>query len=261
MINRRTFLSTLGQSIGALAFLPVHTMSISNAYAFGDREQVSVHFLDYGDGSRARLRAAEQLMWEINKRTSIDVKESPTWIKINPQQLYQSPLLVLLGRGTCPSFTQDECMQLNQYLRAGGLLYVDDISPAGDQRFDRSFRQELKKIWPESQLKRVNKEHTIYRSFFLLDRPHGRIQRTSYLEHITFDDLSPILYGRNDLFGAFGRDLSGQWKFPVTPGGSVQREAAFRFGINLVMYATCLNYKRDQVHTLSILRRRQWQAR
>ena len=154
----------------------------------------------------------------------------------------------------------DECSALNQYLRAGGLLYIDDISPIGDNRFDQTIRREIAKIWPERGLKRVDQEHTIYRSFFLLDRPHGRIQRSSFLESIDFDDLSPILYGRNDLFGAFGRSPTGQWKLPVLPGGSVQRERAFRFGINLVMYSTCLNYKRDQVHTLTILRRRRFQA-
>jgi hypothetical protein len=262
LFNRREVISTLKHgtiSLLGLNFAP-GLSGIKPAYAFGDRDKVSIQFLDYGKGAHARLRAAEQLMWEVNKRTSINVKETPTWVSPTQHNLYSSPLLVWLGRGPCPQLSQTECLQLNQYLRAGGLLYIDDISASGDQRFDQSIREELKRIWPENRLKRVDKDHTIYRSFFLLDRPHGRIQRRAYLEHISFDNLSPILYGRNDLFGAFGRDLSGQWKHPVTPGGSVQREAAFRFGINLVMYATCLNYKRDQVHTLSILRRRQFQA-
>ncbi|MAD61296.1 MAG: hypothetical protein CMH49_07285, partial [Myxococcales bacterium] len=106
-----------------------------------------------------------------------------------------------------------------------------------------------------------NEEHTIFKSFFLIDQAHGRLLRSSQLEHISFDDLSPILYGRNDTFGALGRSPTGDWLLPTLPGGSVQRERAFRFGINLVMYSTCLNYKRDQVHTLEILRRRQFKAR
>ena len=44
------------------------------------------------------------------------------------------------------------------------------------------------------------------------------------------------------------------------PGGERQRELAFRLGINLAMYALCLDYKTDQVHVPFILRRRQWQS-
>jgi hypothetical protein len=43
--------------------------------------------------------------------------------------------------------------------------------------------------------------------------------------------------------------------FPVVPGGEGQREMAFRFGINLVIYALTGSYKADQVHVPAILER------
>ena len=46
----------------------------------------------------------------------------------------------------------------------------------------------------------------------------------------------------------------------VRPGGENQREMAFRLGINLVMYALCVNYKADQVHVPFILKRRKWKV-
>ncbi|HEY1385068.1 MAG TPA: DUF4159 domain-containing protein, partial [Dongiaceae bacterium] len=47
----------------------------------------------------------------------------------------------------------------------------------------------------------------------------------------------------------------GQPLFPVTPGGERQREMAYRFGVNIVMYALTGNYKSDQVHVPAILER------
>jgi hypothetical protein len=41
----------------------------------------------------------------------------------------------------------------------------------------------------------------------------------------------------------------------VVPGGEHQRETAYRFGVNLVMYALTGNYKSDQVHVPFILER------
>ena len=46
----------------------------------------------------------------------------------------------------------------------------------------------------------------------------------------------------------------------MVPGGSPQRELSFRMGINLVMYALCVNYKADQVHIPFILKRRKWRV-
>ena len=41
----------------------------------------------------------------------------------------------------------------------------------------------------------------------------------------------------------------------MTPGGERQREMAYRFGVNLVMYALTGNYKSDQVHVRDLLDR------
>jgi hypothetical protein len=41
----------------------------------------------------------------------------------------------------------------------------------------------------------------------------------------------------------------------VIPGGARQRTVAYRFGVNLVMYALTGNYKGDQVHVPAILQR------
>ena len=256
-LSRRSALRYGLIGLGALSALA----PTPDAHAFGTREQVGVTFLEHGEGARSRPQAPKQLMWEVGKRTSIEAREEARWVSPESPDLFKYPLIVWLGSGAPPPFSQRARDQLNLFLRAGGLLFIDDISLPGDDRFDRGVRQRIQEIWPESALREVSDEHTIFRSFFLLDRPYGRLMRSAQLHHVTFDDLSPILYARNDTFGAFGRAPTGDWLHPVLPGGDLQRERAFRFGINLVMYSTCLNYKRDQVHTLTILRRRQFKAR
>ena len=56
---------------------------------------------------------------------------------------------------------------------------------------------------------------------------------------------------------AFGRAEDGQDR-PLSepvPGGESQREMAYRFGVNLVMYALTGNYKADSVHAPALLQR------
>lgn len=231
-----------------------------SALAMGRDAEVGIALLAHGPGHDARPDAVEQLMWEVTKRTSIDVRERPGRVTPTDDDLFRWPLLVWIGTGGFEPFSDAALKRLGRFLRAGGMLFVDDASAPGDDAFDRAVRREMRRMWPDRDMVPVSNDHTIYRSFFLLERPYGRINRVPHLEGVQFDDRSPVLYGRNDTFGAFGRDNLGSWHLPVVPGGSVQREMAFRTGVNLLMYATCLNYKRDQVHTTAILRRRRWRV-
>ena len=54
---------------------------------------------------------------------------------------------------------------------------------------------------------------------------------------------------------AWAIDSDGHPEFACVPGGEQQREMAYRFGVNLVMYVLTGNYKSDQVHVPAILER------
>ena len=75
---------------------------------------------------------------------------------------------------------------------------------------------------------------------------------------MTRDDRMVVAYVQNDMGGAWSRDNFGNYEFQCEPDGERQRELAFRMGVNLVMYALCLDYKTDQVHVPFIMRRRRW---
>ena len=69
------------------------------------------------------------------------------------------------------------------------------------------------------------------------------------------DGVSPVIIGGNDWAAAWAVDSNGEFIAACTPGGEQQRELAFRFGVNLVMYALTGNYKTDQVHAPALIRR------
>ena len=98
--------------------------------------------------------------------------------------------------------------------------------------------------------------HVLYKTFYLLDAPFGRVARHPQLEAVVLDGRLVMLYSRNDVLGALARDRLGAFSHAVEPGGEPQREMALRLAINVVMYALCLDYKADQVHTPFLLQRR-----
>ena len=64
-----------------------------------------------------------------------------------------------------------------------------------------------------------------------------------------------MIVGSHDWAGAWAMDGDRRPLYPVVPGGARQREMAFRFGINLLMYVLTGNYKTDQVHLPAIMER------
>ncbi|MEZ4249175.1 MAG: DUF4159 domain-containing protein [Polyangiales bacterium] len=123
--------------------------------------------------------------------------------------------------------------------------------PASTPRFAGRLRRAL-----GASLRPIARDHTIFRSFYLVDRPFGRVRGPDTVEGLELGGRLAVVYTRHDLGGALARDNLGNWVHPVTPGGDDQRERAIRFGVNLVMYALCLDYKDDQVHAPFIMRRR-----
>jgi len=106
----------------------------------------------------------------------------------------------------------------------------------------------------------VPKDHVLTKAFYLMQEFPGRWAGGQvWVEKYqggSNDGVSGLIIGANDWAGAWAVDGRGEPMLPVSPGGENLRELAYRFGVNLVMYALTGNYKADQVHIDAILERR-----
>jgi hypothetical protein len=101
--------------------------------------------------------------------------------------------------------------------------------------------------------------HVLAHAFYLLSDFPGRFDGDTVWvqqeQDRSNDSVSPLIVGSNDWAAAWAQGEDGRPLFAVIPGGQRQRTLAFRFGVNLVMYALTGNYKGDQVHVPAILER------
>jgi hypothetical protein len=250
-VNRRTFLKLSALSLAAAPRL---------ARAMGDRDKFQIAQLVYPGGNwQPRPSALRRLLWEIDKRTSIDVKLEPAEVRPSDPELGRYPFLYLAGDRAFTAFPDEDVSRLARLLQAGGFLVIDGADGRPGGGFDQSVRALVARIFPKEPLARLADDDVIFKSFYLLHAPAGRVMAVPYLEAVQHDARTALVYCQNDLGGAWARDNFGQWEHEVVPGGDSQREHAYRLGVNLAMYATCLDYKTDQVHVPFILRRRRWQ--
>jgi len=222
--------------------------------ALGESTRVEIRGVQIGDAEEARPTARRRLAWEVRKRTSIETRLRPRRARLDDPTIFETPFLYWSGEEGFDPLSEAEIVGLRRFVEFGGFVLVDDAA-SGDG-FDASIRREIRRAFPSERLAPLPRDHTVFRSFYLLQRPLGRVRGPETLEAIQRAGRAAVVYSRHDLGGAWARDNLGTWQHAVTPGGGRQREAAIRLGVNLVMYALCLDYKDDQVHAPFIMRRR-----
>jgi Domain of unknown function (DUF4159)/Aerotolerance regulator N-terminal len=117
-------------------------------------------------------------------------------------------------------------------------------------------------------LEPVPADHVLTKAFYLLNDFPGRYSGGPLWVEATQDGseradrpaqagdgVSTILITENDFASAWATDERGEFLYPTVSSDPLQREMAFRTGINIVMYTLTGNYKADQVHVPALLER------
>ena len=242
---------------GATLLLALGALAIPRrAAGIGEGSLLDMASIVYGGGNwQPRPTGLRRLAWEVRKRTSIETALEPGSLRLSSPRLFDKPMLVLAGDRAFPRWPEADVSRLRRWIVYGGFLLIDDESD-NDDAFDESVRRELTRALPGAALASVGSDHVLYRTFYLLSGPAGRRGGPDRVLGIERDGRLAVVYARQDLAGAWARDNFGNWEHEVVPGGEAQRERAFRFGVNIAMYALCLAYKTDQVHVPFLLQRR-----
>jgi hypothetical protein len=198
----------------------------------------------------------------LSHRTAV---EAAAPMEVNPEtdELIFFPLLywpVVEGQ-QLPSAKAVE--RLNRYLATGGTILFDTHDQGDNTPFSVGATQaRLRKLAAGltiPPLVPVPPDHVLTKSFYLTQDFPGRWAGSALwvetAEDQVNDGVASVIVGGNDWAGAWAIDQRGQPLFAAVPGGEPQREMAYRFGVNLVMYALTGNYKTDQVHVPAILER------
>ncbi|MGH6718403.1 MAG: DUF4159 domain-containing protein, partial [Alphaproteobacteria bacterium] len=198
----------------------------------------------------------------LRSRTSVEPGD-PMAIDLERDELIFFPLVYWPVTADQPRPSDAAHAKIDRYLRTGGILVLDirdpDSALAGGSGGSSAALRRLLAGLSVPPLVPMPVDHVLTRSFYLLDEFPGRWTGGQvWVEQSDAgvnDGVSSLVVGSHDWVAAWAMDRRLQPLLPVVPGGERQREIAYRFGINLVMYATTGNYKADAVHVPTILER------
>ncbi len=197
----------------------------------------------------------------VDRRTAATLVK-PDAVEPGHTDLSLYPLLYWPIVADAPSPSPDQVTALNDFMAHGGILVIDTRDSGSGAGFAPGTDAALKRVARNlaiPPLIPLSNEHVLAHAFYLLSDFPGRftgdpvwVQRDQDRSN---DSVSPVIIGGNDWAAAWAVDDEGRNPYAVIPGGERQRTLAYRFGVNLVMYALTGNYKGDQVHIPAILQR------
>jgi hypothetical protein len=173
--------------------------------------------------------AEVNLLKFVQENTNVKVKPEYVFVDITTADIFQYPFLFMTGHGTV-SFSESDAERLRLYLENGGFLYVDD-----DYGLDKSFRKEIKKVFPEKELVELPFSHPIYN--ILYSFPNG-VPKTH--EH---DNKPPQGFGifidkKLAVFYTYESNPSDGWADANVHNDSEEKRIeALKFGTNIILFS------------------------
>ncbi len=209
----------------------------------------------------------------LTYRTTLEPGE-PVGVDIANDELSLYPIIYWPISAAAPMPSPAAISRIDAYMRNGGTVLFDTrdqfssldsdgaSSPNGERLQAVLANIDIPPLEPTPE------DHVLARSFYLLNDFPGRyagsplwvearLEATQTGSELSSsgDGVTPLLITANDFAGAWAIDAQGSPVLPTVPSDVMQREFAYRAGVNIMMYMLTGNYKADQVHVPALLER------
>ena len=173
--------------------------------------------------------ALPNLVKYCNDNIGTNINENIQTVESGSIDIFQFPLLHMTGHGNV-FFSEEDAENLRNYLISGGFLHIDD-----NYGMEPYITKEIKKVFPNSELHEIPKNHPIFNSKYSFPNGLPKIH-----EH---DGKAPQAFGifhegRLVLLFTYESDLSDGWEDQEVHNDPIAvREKALKMGANIVKYA------------------------
>ena len=169
------------------------------------------------------------LLEYLGDHTNISVNLLEKRAKIGDDVFKRSSYLYLTGHGNI-KFTDEEAQLLRDQLLAGAFLHADD-----NFGLDKSFRREMKKVFPEKDWVELPLDHPIFNIYYKF--PNG-LPKVHEHEHNRPQALALFNEGNFVVLYTFESDLGDGWEDGRVHNDPEDiRQSALEMGTNIILYA------------------------
>jgi hypothetical protein len=165
----------------------------------------------------------------LRDNAGIDTSEEQAVVSISSEELFNYPIVYMNGHGNV-SFTDEEVSILRKYLTGGGFLFADD-----NYGMDKSFRREMKKVFPDKEIVLLPKDYPVFSNKFSFP---GGLPKIHEHDGYPAQALSYFHEGRMVVFYSYQSDLGDGWEDKSVHNDPDElHQSALKMGTNIVLWA------------------------
>ncbi|MBW8017336.1 MAG: DUF4159 domain-containing protein [Planctomycetes bacterium] len=192
-----------------------------------DKELLKCANLIYA-GSKSSVCFSEKFLATIARETNCQPQKKFSTVRLAKDDMFKYPFAIMTGEGVF-KLLEKERQVLKSYLTRGGFLLAS--AGCSSKEWDRSFRLEIKKIFPDKKMTKITLSHPIFHSVFDVSAIKLKKGGKTHLEGLVIDGKIVMIYSPEGL-----NDTGNSGKNCCCCGGNEVKNSQ-EINVNIFTYA------------------------
>jgi len=148
-------------------------------------------------GSHTSRCFSDEFLSSLQRKTAISTERRFKSVKLESDELFKYPFVVMTGESEF-FFKKKERGNLKKYLESGGFMLAS--AGCSSKSFDKSFRREIRKVFPKNSLKPIPMDHVIFRTVNKIETLKLKSQtERALLEGLEINGKIVLIYSKHGL--------------------------------------------------------------
>jgi hypothetical protein len=147
-------------------------------------------------GTKSSHCFSDHFLIKAEKESAISTSRRFHAVKLGSEEIFGFPLVIMTGEGSF-QLPDRERENLRLFVERGGFLLAS--AGCSSQEWDRAFRREMAKIFPDTRLQPLGMDHPIFHTVYEIKELHARHGKPHPLEGIHRGGRLGVLYSQDGL--------------------------------------------------------------
>jgi hypothetical protein len=147
-------------------------------------------------GTKSSRCFSDHFLIKAEKETAISTSRRFHAVKLNSENLYEFPLVIMTGEGDF-QLSDAERESLRRYIENGGFLLAS--AGCSSLEWDRAFRREMALLFPNNPLQTIDIGHPIFHTVYEIKDLHGQHGAVHPLTGVSIGGRLGVIYSQDGL--------------------------------------------------------------
>jgi len=160
-------------------------------------------------GSKSSVCFSSKFLDTVRRETNCEPDNQFSPVRLAKEDMFKYPFAIMTGEGEFKLMDKERQM-LKSYLMRGGFLLAS--AGCSSIEWDRSFRQEISRIFPDRKMRKIKMNHPIFHTIFEIQSITLKKGGSTQLEGLEIDGKIVLIYspeGLNDTANAGAKGSTG----------------------------------------------------